>query len=427
MEADRDRLVRLLGGDDLGWLVERVRWRLERGRPLDGSVTLVGATAEQRAAVHRLLGRKPRPGIALTVPLAAVDEVLRRSGACAGGLAAAVRTLTGEVTDRAAAAAASERDWRQAVAPLDGVVAAHPELTGWRDQLLAGGLLRRLARTPDGAALLTARLAAVVSYLPAGGEPFGRFAAAVTGDPHALDDDRPLATLALGAAQALTSLPAGTGAEWRREVWASVGVLRDDLSSTVLALGLPGDPATATGRALGAWREAGQPAVLTLRQLVRDPPRASLSDTVVSVCENPVVVSTAADRLGSDCTPLVCTSGQPGTAVIQLLRLAVAAGATLRYHGDFDWGGLRIGNVLVDRLPAWPWRYDAVAYRRLVAAGLGRELAGEPVTAGWDPELTREMTRSRRRIDEELVLDDLLADLATAGSPRRSSPASDSA
>jgi hypothetical protein len=47
-----------------------------------------------------------------------------------------------------------------------------------------------------------------------------------------------------------------------------------------------------------------------------------------------------------------------------------------------------------------------------VTAGLGRELAGKPVVASWDPELTVEMARMRVRVDEELVLDDLLADLA---------------
>jgi len=409
--ADRARLTRLLGTEDLRWLVERVRRRLEHGHPLDGSVTLAGATADQRAAVHRLLGRPPRPGVALTVPLPAVDLVLRRSGACPDGLPAAVVALTGEIAHQPSAAA-SEREWQQAVAPLAAVVASRPELGAWWDRLIGTGLLRRLARTPETAAGLATELAAVVGRLPADGMPFGRFAAEATGDPHGLDDDRPLATLALGAAQALAGIADGTGAAWRREVWAAVGVPRDDLSSRVLTLGLPGDAATATGRALGSWREAGQPVVLTLRQIVRDPPRLDVHRRIVHVCENPVVVSVAADRLGAGCAALVCTTGQPGTATIQLLRLAVQAGAAIRYHGDFDWGGVRIGNVVADRVPAQPWRFDSVAYRRLVQAGLGRDLAGDPVAARWDSRLTEEMTRSRVRLDEELVLDDLLADLA---------------
>ena len=90
----------------------------------------------------------------------------------------------------------------------------------------------------------------------------------------------------------------------------------------------------------------------------------------MSVCENPVVVGEAADRLGAAAGPLVCIGGQPGAAAMTVLRAAVAAGATLRYHGDFDWGGVRIGNVLFDRLPLSPWRFDAASYR--AAAGAGR-------------------------------------------------------
>jgi uncharacterized protein (TIGR02679 family) len=187
-------------------------------------------------------------------------------------------------------------------------------------------------------------------------------------------------------------------------------LLKDEVSSTVLTLGLPGDDQTPTGRALAAWREAGQPVVLTLRQLVRNPPK--LSGQPVAVCENPVVVSTAADRLGPACRPLVCTNGQPGAAVLHLLRLLVDAGAELAYHGDFDWGGLRIGNVLFDRLPARPWRFDTASY--LAAAPRGHTLAGTAAEACWDGDLTDAMRASGKAVEEELVLDDLLDDLRAA-------------
>src|SRR5262249_51955634 len=45
------RLHRLLGGEPTAWLVLRARDRLESGRPLTGTVTLAGATAEQRRAL----------------------------------------------------------------------------------------------------------------------------------------------------------------------------------------------------------------------------------------------------------------------------------------------------------------------------------------------------------------------------------------
>ncbi len=406
----RERLDRLLGAPELAWLRDRVRQRLERGLAVDGPVTLTGATDTQRRAVQRLLGRAPRPGSTISVTLADVDEVLRRSGTWPDGLAAAVIALTGPVTLRSDAQAADERAWSAAFAPLHAVVDARPELAPWRDGLRAGGLVRRLTREPSVAAPLLADLAAVVAALPTGGEPLGAFAARIAGGAHALDDDRPLATLTLGAARALTGVPAGTGAQWRREVWAAVGLLRDELSTTVLTLGLPGDTVSATGRALGAWREAGQPVALTLRQLVRDAPR--LDVRTVSVCENPVVLAAAADRIGAGCPPLVCSSGQPGAAVMHLLRALVAAGGRLRHHGDFDWGGVSIGNVLHARLPVTPWRFDAAAYRAAVAARVGRELTGPAVTARWAPDLTVAMRELACCVEEELVLDDLLDDLA---------------
>lgn len=71
------RLARLLGSDELSWLVQRARRRLERGEPLTGPVTLTDATPAQRDGAARLLGRRPRPGAGLTVRWEAVDDVLR--------------------------------------------------------------------------------------------------------------------------------------------------------------------------------------------------------------------------------------------------------------------------------------------------------------------------------------------------------------
>ncbi|HYU86015.1 MAG TPA: TIGR02679 family protein [Kribbellaceae bacterium] len=405
---DTERLVRLLGGEDLDWLVARVRRRLERGESLDTSVTLANATPPQRAAVDRLLGRPPRAGGTVTVSLPAVDRVLRDSGACPGGLAAAVVALTGEISDRQAVASAHERAWQVALTPLAELVAARPELAGWFEHLGRTGVVRRLAGTAEAAAPLIAVLAEVLRRLPADGEQLGHFAARVVGRSHALDDDRPLATLLLSAARSLSGLPDGAGAQWRREVLASVGLLRDELSSTVLTLGLPGDDRTPTGRALAVWSAVGQPVVLTLRQLVSDPRQVPAGQ--VFICENPVVVSAAAERLGPGCAPLVCTSGQPGVAAVQLLRRLADGGCRLRYHGDFDWGGVRIGNVVFNRLPVEPWRFQTADY--LAYATRGHQLTGAPVEAAWDGGLSAAMRTEGVAIEEEQVLEELLHDLA---------------
>ena len=411
--ADPDpRLARLLGTPELAWLVARVRRRAERGKPLQGTVTLADATPAQRAAIDRLLGRRARSGTTLTVRLDDVDAVLRRSGAHPAGLLSAVVALTGPVCDTVAEAAQQEAAWRAAFAPVDELVRQRPVLAPWVDGLRATGAVRRLAAGPDVAAQLLAACATAVGALPREPTSLGRFAERTLGSAHALDEGLPLNGLVFGAARALGGTRDGDGAAWRREVWAAVGLLRDELSTTVLAVGLPGDPDSPTGRMLGALAEAGEPAVLTLRQLTRDPPRLRLSGVVLSICENPVVVAESADRLGPGVSPLVCTGGQPGAAVMTLLRAAVAAGATLRHHGDFDWGGLRIANVLFTRLPVTTWRFDATAYRAAVALGPGRPLTGVPVEAAWDPALGAALREAGYAVEEERVVDDLVADLA---------------
>ncbi|GAA4914697.1 TIGR02679 family protein [Streptomonospora salina] len=424
--VDRLRLDRLLGGDDTEWLVERVRTRIARGRDLTATVTLSRATDGQRMAVQRLLGRRPAAGRSLTVPLDAVDDVLRRSGVSPHGLRAAVEELRGPVPVHADTAAVEARAWDRAFAPLERACAPRGELAAWCERVRGSGLVRRLLGGPDAAAPELATLSAVVEHLPAAGEGVPVFAARVCGDAHALDHGRPLGTLALGAARALSGLdPAdggtgGTGAEARRELWAAVGLLQDDLSATALAAGLGGDSATATGRALAELRAAGQPAVLTLRQLVRDPPRRPGGAAPVHVCENPAVVAAAADRLGPSCPPLVCTRGQPNAAVLTLLRLLAGGGAVPRYHGDFDWGGVRIANALLRRLAWRPWRYTAADYRAAADAGGGAQLGGTPVDADWDEDLAPAMAESGRRVEEEAVLPGLLADLEEAADPPRS-------
>lgn len=409
--VDRDRLVRLLGGPELAWLIDRVRRRMERDEPLGGQVTLATPTTAQRTAVERLMGRAPSDGRSLHVRLDALDAVLRRSGASPAGLAAAVTALTGSVT-RLADIRRQEADaWQDAYTPLDTLIRPNrickPELADWADRLRRDGTVRRLARTPHAAKALLGDAAEALRRLPA--EPalsVPAFAAATFGDAHALDDGNPLATLVLSGIRALTGFPDGNGAEWRREAWASAGLLKDALSSTVLTVGLRGTPA------LDWTADAGEPAVLTLRQLTRVPPPTA-TPAAVHVCENPAVLATAADTLGTGCPPLICLQGQPSAAALTLLRQLHARGSTLHYHGDFDWGGLRIANTLLHRVPWRPWRYAAADYRTAVAATpLAAPLTGTRVTAAWDPELEPALNELGVRIEEETVLDDLLADLA---------------
>jgi uncharacterized protein (TIGR02679 family) len=416
------RLQRLLGDESLAWLVRRVRDRLEAGRPLTGTVTLPAAGMEQRRAAERLTGRAARSGTSVSVSLAEVDRILRDSGAAPGGLAEAVTRLTGPLRERHRERAERAAAWAAAFASLDAVVASRDDLASWREWLDATGVVRRLAPEPGQARQLLSQVAAVLSQLPSRGVRIGRLAAECCGDAHALDDGRPAGTIVLSAVRALARLPfAAEGtADSRRAAWATVGVHLDELSSLVLCMGLPGDTRTALGRMLASCREVGQPAMLTLRMLrCHDEP---LSAGRVRICENPVVVAAAADELGTGCHPLVCVSGRPSAAGWQLLGLLAAGGADFDYHGDFDWGGVRIASAVRHRVNWQPWRYDHHAYEAAVSAArppaapapfaLHAELIGEPAATPWDPELAAAMQRHDLRVEEELTLDALLEDLS---------------
>ncbi|PSK69017.1 TIGR02679 family protein [Streptomyces sp. CS149] len=377
------------------------------GRPMTGSVSLADPTPAQRAAAERLLARAPGGGRSLTVRLEAVDAVLRRSGASPNGLAAAVGALTGPGTSLAQARQEEEEAWGRAHTPLDELVATVPALAEWAARIRADGLARRLGRTPDATfGLLTAVCTALYALPAVPVVSLPAFAARVLGWAHALDDGTPLATLTLSGARALSGFHDGQGAEWRREAWASVGLLRDELSSTVLTLNLRGTPA------LDRLAEDGEPCVLTLRQLTRRPP--AVADPVVRICENPTVLAAAADMLGPACPPLVCLQGQPSAAALTLLRGLHDHGATLYYHGDFDWGGLRIAGVLRRRVPWLPWRYTAADYRAAVlrcAQPPLSPLVSTPTETPWEPALATAVAELGVRVEEERELELLVSDL----------------
>jgi uncharacterized protein (TIGR02679 family) len=114
---------------------------------------------------------------------------------------------------------------------------------------------------------------------------------------------------------------------------------------------------------------------------------------------------------------IVCTQGHPVVVVSALLRHLHDTGCELLYHGDFDWPGITIANVLVSNHRCRPWRFEAADYLDALSrlASVVPELpplAGPATEACWDAALTREMTAAGRCVHEELVIERLLADLA---------------
>src|SRR5690606_11249455 len=202
----------------------------------------------------------------------------------------------------------------------------HPGLARMLETPAGLGLLKRLARQdPDVGERLCARADLVLQRLPAAGQPRAQLAAEALGDAHALDNSQPAATLVLAALRE-AALPAEEATASRAEedsrtLWARVGVLVNELARPAVVLNVPVEE----GGCLAG--EAGEPAYVSLRRLLRSPPRPAVAGRTVYICENPNVVAIAADRLGARCAPLVCTDGMPAAAQRTLLGLLAGVGA----------------------------------------------------------------------------------------------------
>jgi len=463
--GDRAALDRLLGVPEMAWLVDRVRARILAAgdAPLRGVVQLDRPTDAQRAAAVRLVGRPRRGGATLRVDLAVVEEILRR-GPWPAGLADAVETLTGPVVDREALRAREAAGWAAARDALEPAARRFDGLLEWWHAWCAAGGLKRTASaeaartgatsTPEIGARLVRDLLAVLDRLPAQGRPLAVLAREAVGDAHALDVSRPFGRLA--ATVVREAFRPGTSSEGpvrgpagrdssARDAWAAAGVVMSNVASTVLCLGIPGErghdgaAARATATALEAMRVARMPVVLTLDQ-VRSGGVAALPPAgVVHVCENPSVVEVTAARWsrtqsdghrpdgpGRDdgaAPVLVCTGGQPSTAVVELVRNLSAAGAQVRYHGDFDWAGLRIARVLAAQVPWVPWRYRAGDYLAAVAEGQhSLRLTGSPAPSPWDPTLATAMAERGLAVEEEFVADLLAGDVLCMPAPAATLP-----
>jgi uncharacterized protein (TIGR02679 family) len=403
-EAD-ERLQRLLGGDRLAGLRKRLRRRFERGAAdqADDSFRVTGLTADEHAALALLSGRRPRFSGSLQIDLAGVDAALREAG-IAASLRGALEQLDGPIVHLATARDEALRLW-------SGVAESRrdPGLRQFLDAPAGLGLLKRLSGgDPLAAGEMCDRAEAVLRCLPAAGLTRAQLAADVLGDPHALDNGRAVATLVVAVRRQAVAMGGAVETdipgEKARDVWAKAGILVNELARPVLFLNVP---------TVAPEQIPGEPCYASLRRLIRSPPSWDVAGRSVYVCENPNLLAIAADRLGRLCPPMVCTDGMPAAAQDRLLSQLVRDGARLWYHGDFDWAGLGIGNVMMREYNVRPWRYGAADYLAAVRAAphSGHRLKGTEAVASWDADLAPAMRAHQMAIAEEGVAASLLQDL----------------
>jgi hypothetical protein len=425
-----DRLHRVWG--IVGDALER------RALEARGTVELRGLTRDERHALSDVVGGPITDG---DVRLRLVDLDGRIQPRTGRDLAGVVTWLTGRVlvdrADRRRAAAArreepfeAAREWLRSMVPLAPMGGLG--WPAWVDDWLNG--LRRdgiLTTVPDGEAVLVTALemlddrgafagAGVVGHDGASEDfrlvaPTGRapgvvsrtdLAARRTGSAHGLDDGTKLALVVLRAAAAKAGARLARSAAERRQLWESLGVVVDRVSTTCLTWNLQQVPDRAQdAREPGLRRAAdGAPRHVTWWDL--DAGLDWASGQRVLVCENPRTLEAIAESgASSSGLGVVCTMGRANLVAAEVLGRLVSSGAVLRYHGDFDWPGVALANACLKDFGAQPWLMSVDDY----LAGHGTHaLAGSSIETEWDPELGPAMRSRGVAVHEEAVLGQVL-------------------
>lgn len=372
-------------------------------RPV-ASVLLRDLPEPSRAALADLLGLDRLPGSTYRVRVVDVARSLGLDGD--ERMRSLVEDLVGPLGNRALARA-QERARRDELWTWLAAEAARLDIAEWSASVRAlgvpgGDIAAHRVRLERAIDVLDRILAAdsapvVLSHL----------ASDVLGDPHGLDLGQPVAALVVEALALRGGGARTRRAEVVRALWASAGVAADELSPSVLVLGLRSQGDDPLSGILAAMAGAGTPQVLTLGQLQRWPVRTEPG--IVHVVENPSVVAfVAALGEGAATGPMVCTGGWPNVAVSTLLRQLMASGCQLRCHADFDPAGILITRHLVEHLGAEPWQMTAEAYLGAVTravVGFDGSVADTP----WDPALADAMRSNKRIVFEEDVRQTLVA------------------
>ncbi len=409
--SDLPSLVELLRQPDFRRLLSRLVARLHQGRDLSGQLRLTAVSEPERNALGRLLGTPFRGRKSIAIELDVLAQFATRDGHFPS-LAALVEAAHGEaITANRAAHLDRSNEWKQLWRDQLQDGNFPPRVTAWLTQPRVQAWIRRSAQADlrNTKALLHS-LQCLLRCLPLKSPTLlAQFAAETAGSSHALDSDTPLGRVVLQALAVQWDRPQPGSAADVRALWSLAGLVRDELSTTVLALNLPARPGSSLGDILIRLGQAGQPARLTFRQLQEACQFDPSPCREIFVCENPAVMAAAADRWRVRAKPLVCVEGQPSLAAQVLLQSLVRQGFVLRYHGDFDWGGIRIAAGIWNKFSFQPWRFECADY---LAAPRGRTLQGEYVESPWDSTLSSAMQQRGAAVHEEAVMEQLLRDLS---------------
>ncbi|KKM11089.1 hypothetical protein SY88_10160 [Clostridiales bacterium PH28_bin88] len=364
-------LINHLNRPALSRLWREVKKKYESLGRVGGRVRLSELTPVEQEAVSGLLKTNLTSG-SVSISLETLDRALQQSRFGHGLEDFLKATYGSSLRTRQERSDYSKRRWENFFIHLHGYAVSEP-VKAWLSELQSGrGSGYRsfimLYNEDYHGALETMRVClTVLNDLPVISSNNLRlpvFSAAVTGDPHAFDRDTPLGRLLYyGVCAVLKITPADYSAAELGDVLEKAGLKNDGISSTVVAYGLLCDPADLRAPMLFSAKENRIPLILPLRFFDREVPW--LKEPAVYVVENPAVLSALLDMAsGRSLPPVICVSGQPSLAAVELLDGLARREVAMYYSGDFDLAGLTIGLNLHERYKDLfrPWFFDSAAY-----------------------------------------------------------------
>lgn len=401
----------------LSRLVDKLYEKYIEVGQVGGQITMQDCSVNERREAASFLGKPLYPDTTIRVRLADVEKVLQRSFSCS--LPDVLRAC---YPDRELITRPEQRVTRATLqtqfhASLMAIASELPEGSRGRCWLQQGSHGEEwLFSRYKNASLEEQRrqlrhvryVANLLDSLPHPGAPerLALFAQRTSGDPHALDPDKPTGRLFLLALHDLTrnqqhnhapqsfpfdaqlqetgetaslmdvsSMPTSPQDRIQElELYSDAGLLVDTVSSNVAVFNLAG-ATYHDGTSDDLLQAAGARVLLLPLRQVFAWKRAMPQQPDIYVVENPQVFEEIIAQPVLDRTfpTVICTSGWPSAAALKLLDLLLDASPYnhLHYSGDFDVKGLQIASYVLARYPdrCHLWRFDSDSFAVALRSG----------------------------------------------------------
>jgi uncharacterized protein (TIGR02679 family) len=449
-------LVRYFGHDGFTRLFAAARKKYESLGRIGGAVRLTRLRDAEREKLSGLLSRNLKNQSSLTVQLQELDEILQASRFQIGLLSLFQLIFGEEIKPKSVQHLEAETAWRAFIKHLQAA-AEKRETNVWLDGIAEGRghgyrTFRDVYEHTEDFSQVKENLHAVIrglDQLPVrNGEQqqLPIFSAMITGDPHFFDRERLWGRLFYYGLLAYLDAPEKNEALFQlddsektvsyrvRKQYQQAGILLDALSSHVLVIDVAGKAGTLSyaitldmiERFRRQWEDIERG---TQEALHRDWNvsfiRRTLELKQLFVSENPSVCEAIARQIeqmndsGRDLPSILCTSGQPSVAALELLDFFVANDVTIHYSGDLDVKGLEMAISLEERYHGhWqPWGMTSA-----IVSGVLDKLDGhiigvtlskqecqmlQKLTCRWDPELVKVLLKDKIKIFQEMFVDQM--------------------